>query len=239
MIIILGMLFTQSCKTTKDFSKMTKDDIKVKMSKGACYGSCPVYELSIYDGGYAHFHGKRYTSKDGKWLKKLDKNTYKELISQFEKSNFSSFQNEYESELADLQSVKISYDNKSVVGKDGRPEKLLALQKYLDDIVNSKNGWTQLEKPKIDKRAKKIVKKPKYDYSQILLEPKQGHSLVRILSKYKKEFGLRLLKKISSQGNLWLLTYDMENNDPNEILKRLKKDDGVKSVSYNLLTSER
>ena len=91
LILALCSIFVISCKTNEAFSEMKKEDILISMKKGACFGSCPVYTLSIYDGGYAHFEGKNYTDKNGSWLRELDKKTYKSLIEAFDNSNFIGF----------------------------------------------------------------------------------------------------------------------------------------------------
>lgn len=232
-----------SCKTTKEFSELTADDVVISLSKGACFGSCPVYKLSVYDGGFAHFEGKRFTEMDGKWLKKLDKKTYTALINAFDLANFSNFQDEYESEIADLQMVKISYNTKMVIGKEGRPSVLIGLQTQLESIIKNKEGWSQLDKKETsisnNKDLEIVTKEPTYNYSQIILEPRSGQPLARIISKYRSDYGLRLLEKISPNSDFWLLTYDMTKIEPKKMMNILKNDKSVKNASFNIKITSR
>lgn len=241
--LILTLLLFQSCKTTKEFSELTSKDIKIKMTTGACFGSCPVFTLSVYDGGYAHFKGDRFTKMDGKWLKKMKKDDYTKLADIFAASSFDSFQDEYESELADLPMVRITYNSKTVAGKDGRPESLLTLQRMLEKIINN-DGWTQLEASKLRSTNAspdrlESNKKPEYNYNQLIVEPNKGYALSKILAKYRTDYDLRLIKKIAPKGNLWLLTYNKSKVEPKVILSKLQSDKAIKNVEFNILITNR
>ena len=52
----------------------------VAIAGGACSGTCPVYELYVFDDGRVIFLGKKYTGKTGKWTKQLERNVYGELL---------------------------------------------------------------------------------------------------------------------------------------------------------------
>lgn len=232
----------QSCKTPKEFSELTKDDVLISMTTGACYGSCPIYTLSIYKGGFAHFDGERFTKKEGTWLKKINKKQFDSIVEAFEKSNYTSFQDEYESELADLPTISISYKSKTVRGKDGRPAEVVDLQSMLYKIVKEEEGWKtygQTEKSLEKEGMKKVMSKPQYNYKEIIVEPQKGHPLSRILAKYRTDYGLRLLKKISPNTNLWLVSYDKSKIEAKKMIEILKREEGIKTASFNLLTQDR
>ncbi len=44
----------------------------VAIAGGACSGTCPVYELYVFDDGRVMFLGKKYTGKTGVWKKQMD-----------------------------------------------------------------------------------------------------------------------------------------------------------------------
>ena len=52
----------------------------VAIAGGACPGTCPVYELYVFDDGRVIFVGKKYTGKTGVWKKQMDPNVYAELL---------------------------------------------------------------------------------------------------------------------------------------------------------------
>ena len=52
----------------------------VAVAGGACSGTCPVYELYVFDDGRVIFVGKKYTGKTGVWKKQMEPNAYAELL---------------------------------------------------------------------------------------------------------------------------------------------------------------
>jgi hypothetical protein len=52
----------------------------VGIAGGACLGTCPVYELYVFDDGRVVFSGKKNTSKSGVFNKQLEKSVYAELL---------------------------------------------------------------------------------------------------------------------------------------------------------------
>jgi hypothetical protein len=52
----------------------------VAIAGGACSGTCPVYELYVFEDGRVVFLGKKYTGKTGVWKKQMDPNVYAELL---------------------------------------------------------------------------------------------------------------------------------------------------------------
>ena len=52
----------------------------IGVSGGTCAGTCPVYELYLFDDGRVVFNGRKDTSKVGKWTKQVSPETYAELL---------------------------------------------------------------------------------------------------------------------------------------------------------------
>ena len=52
----------------------------VAIAGGACSGTCPVYELYVFDDGRVIFLGKKFTGKTGVWKKQMDPNVYGEVL---------------------------------------------------------------------------------------------------------------------------------------------------------------
>lgn len=52
----------------------------VAIAGGACSGTCPVYELYVFDDGRIIFLGRKYTGKTGVWKKQMDRQVYGELL---------------------------------------------------------------------------------------------------------------------------------------------------------------
>jgi hypothetical protein len=52
----------------------------VAIAGGACSGTCPVYELYVFDDGRVIFVGKKYTGKSGVVRKQMTPDVYAELV---------------------------------------------------------------------------------------------------------------------------------------------------------------
>jgi hypothetical protein len=52
----------------------------VAIAGGSCNGTCPVYELYVFDDGRVIFLGRKYTGKTGVWKKQMDPNVYAEVL---------------------------------------------------------------------------------------------------------------------------------------------------------------
>ena len=52
----------------------------VAVSGSACDGTCPVYELYVFEDGRVVFSGRKNTSKSGVWNKKVAPEVYAELL---------------------------------------------------------------------------------------------------------------------------------------------------------------
>lgn len=52
----------------------------VAISGGQCSGTCPVYELYVFDDGRVVFSGRKDTAKKGVWNKKVAPTVYAELL---------------------------------------------------------------------------------------------------------------------------------------------------------------
>jgi hypothetical protein len=52
----------------------------VGISGGSCNGTCPVYELYVFEDGRVVFSGRKDTAKSGVWNRKVEPSVYAELL---------------------------------------------------------------------------------------------------------------------------------------------------------------
>lgn len=60
----------------------------VHMSRGACYGTCPVYELNIYPDGEVWFFGEEHVKKPGNQAGQMDPAAVNDLQKAIDASKF-------------------------------------------------------------------------------------------------------------------------------------------------------
>jgi len=228
-----------ACKTTKDISTLTKEDIQISLKKGGCFGKCPIYVFNIYKGGYAEFIGKKHTSKKGLHSLELDKDTYKEIVKTFNDAEYHQFEDNYESDIADLPTIVMSYNDgsqlKTITGKRERPERVHKLQFMLEQVAEKDAGWKYIGDG-TDLEEKKPIQ---YIKSEIILQIKDAGQLARWFDNMRKTHSIRIIKQLSAANNTWLISYDKNKYLPNEILVILRNDENVSSAEFNVKSEER
>ncbi len=240
-LIFTAILFVVfSCKSKKEIIEepvqvSEAEKVEITMSKGSCFGRCPVYTISLNQQGYSVFHGKRFSDRKGWFEKTFTKKEYEKVLSAFANSDFESFQDVYESEIPDLPLVTISYkkgegETKTVKGKVERPEALIKLQALLEELAETDEGWTIKENTE---EEEKDEPKETTLYNEIIIEPQKSMVLPPWFKQQKELYGIRLLKKIAPNLNYWLITYDTSKFKPEEMLQILLDDPKIKHAEFN------
>ncbi len=243
--LVFSALLCYSCKSTKPIADLTDSDIRIKMSKGSCFGKCPVYTIEIYEGGYTKYYGEKHAEKLGIYDKQLSKETYKNIIKSFENADLTNYQDFYESMVPDAPTVKLTYKNKdsevkTIEGKLDRPRPIKDLQVMIENIASSKD-WNVIEKrkkePRVDKE--KNENSAKAIKSEIIIEPKSDIALTKWFSKKKELYGVRIINKVAPNLNLWLITYDEKMIDGDMLLQILQNDPDILNAEFNKKTTSR
>lgn len=235
-----ALLFIFSCKSTKDTTESgDTGELQISLKKGGCFGKCPIYTFNIYKGGSCEFIGKKNTSKIGKYSLQLSKDRYKKIKEAFEESDYDKFDDTYESNIADLPTIIISYltkgKMKTITGKRERPERVHKLQFLLEQISENDKGWTFIGE--LDEAQEE--KQKEYIKSEIVLQIKEAGQLSRWFDNMRKTHSLRIIKPLSTDTNTWLVSYDKNKYLPNEILLILRNDENVASAEFNVKTNNR
>jgi Domain of unknown function (DUF6438) len=137
------VVFSAGCSTHKGISAKST----IKYNRTACYGTCPIYELTIDGKGKAIFVGERFTDKLGTWEKDLDKETCSELFNLLSSVAWDTLSDEYPAYISDVPSTIYHYANKThdkeVIVSGTHPAILDKVATQLNNIVDSE-GWTNM-----------------------------------------------------------------------------------------------
>ncbi len=238
MIGLLCAVLFFSCKTKKEIQEATpvikenKTETLITMRKGACFGRCPVYIITLNQDGYSTFDGKKFADRKGLFEKTFSKEETNRVLSAFKEANLSQYQDFYESDIPDMPTVTINYmvdsTEKEIKGKSERPEAVFKLQMMMEQLAET-DDWTikEVEEEETEEVDKTII------YKEIIIEPNKGMVLSQWLKKKKEEYGVRLLKKVSPSLNYWLITYDSKIMEPEAMLDALLNDPKIKHAEFN------
>lgn len=212
--------------TTKDLDQL---DPRIEMFKGPCFGSCPVYKLTIYEGGVVAYEGQQFTNRIGLYTKLLDQTTYRNLIKDFESSNFWNFQNAYKAQIPDLATVTISFhdgeQSKSVKGKDGRPAKIMELEEKLTAIAES-GGWEKQAAGSNYGMPENVIADELLVNLSSEVDPN-----VWIIQFAKQD--LQIVKRLAPNSPYWLFRFNPERINPEEMLGLVRRNEYVLSAEFN------
>ena len=119
----------------------------LRLSQGACFGTCPVYALTVYPDGRAVYEGKQYTPRRGAHLGRVGGDTLAavrslagEVLAQAD-----TLPREIESGVADVsqRTVRLYADGGEVtfVGDLAFAPPVRALLRELEKVAGSEGGW--------------------------------------------------------------------------------------------------
>lgn len=232
--IILAFLLT-SCGSKK---AVIGEDFNITMQKGSCFGSCPVYTITIDKKGYAIYDGERFTDKIGKHGMQIAPDKFQAIAQAFGDAGLASFDDDYPSNIADLPSATIAYVNNSfskrITGKVERPQKVKDLQAMLEELAQM-DAWISLE-PK-EELVEKVDEKDLIK-NEIIIKFAPGTFISKWMKQFK-DYSLYVQKPLDDARTTWLTHFNDKKIDPERLLAQIKQDPAVENAEFNKKVEKR
>ena len=123
-------------------------DAVITMERTACFGTCPVYRLTIQGNGQVTYEGIAFVATQGTKTIQLSSEQVQSLFHQAEQANFFQLKDTYAVELTDLPGARTSitlnghskqiwhYGSVGDPNLDNAPAALSNLEKAIDQTVN-------------------------------------------------------------------------------------------------------
>jgi len=243
--LLATVLMMTSCKTNmknaassaQTTSKMEESiqeaDKWISMSKGACYGTCPIYTMTIHENGITKFLGKRFCAMLGPHVAQLSSEQMTSLEQHIAEIQVEELPEKFESMIADLPSTEITFyekdgTSKSVWWNMNAPEKLVNLSTFMDSYRGELN-W------KIDNDA------PLPEGAignQLLIYLNDGVSASEFAKQYS-EYNFIPKKEVEPTQNYWLFEFDTKKIPSYEMFNLISKSEKTQNVRFNMKVSER
>lgn len=74
----------------------------ITLRRGACFGTCPIYEVTLNADGTATWDGERFVDRLGQYKGEVDLNDYRRLAGFVQRAGFFSWDPEYVADVTDL-----------------------------------------------------------------------------------------------------------------------------------------
>ena len=126
----------------------------ITLERGACFGSCPVYKLSIFADGSVEYEGKEFVRVKGKAKGQITTEALEELVREFEKIDYFKLDDNYQPGNKNCPEGWTDYPSAitSLNGKEKQKtirhyhgckgstvlDQLTALEDKIDEVVNTK-----------------------------------------------------------------------------------------------------
>ncbi|KKQ35326.1 MAG: hypothetical protein US52_C0028G0004 [candidate division WS6 bacterium GW2011_GWA2_37_6] len=111
----------------------------IKMSRTACYGTCPAYSVEIESNGDVKYIGEMFVGVKGERTFELTESQVQELNDAIKEADFFSLKDRYYESVTDLPStttlIRTTDEEKSIYNYVGAPNKLNVLEDKIDEIT--------------------------------------------------------------------------------------------------------
>ena len=119
------------------------DSLFAYIRKGYCFGTCPVFEIKIFNSGYVVYEGIQNVSRMGIYTTHLQKEELLKFIEKANEIHYFDMQDVYDNEhITDLPetttSIVINGERKQVKRRYGFPNALVAFETLFSDLIDSK-----------------------------------------------------------------------------------------------------
>ena len=112
------------------------------IERTSCFGSCPVYKVTVMDNGELIFVGKRFVERIGTYTTLLTEDDLKALRQMAEDVSYFKMQDAYPTLVSDfpkcITSVNIDGKKKSILNGENAPRDLIGFERYLDGLWKGK-----------------------------------------------------------------------------------------------------
>lgn len=161
-ILTLALLVV-SCANTKELPKENsnsmsefkniseEDSLFASIKRGFCYGTCPVFEIKIYNSGYTTLEGTRNIELIGNYSTTITTDQMRALLERAMSIGYMDMEDSYDNSMItdlpeSITSIVVNGKRKQVLKRYGFPKTLSEFEKMFDELLVSEE-WTKLDDP--------------------------------------------------------------------------------------------
>lgn len=136
-----------------------KDGLVITIERTACFGTCPVYKLTIRGDGSVTYEGRKFVRVVGTRQSTLDKTDLAELVRAFNKAGYFGLDDHYRSRVVSdepttFTSFTMAGRHKQIEDYWGDPAALIALENQIDEVAGSKK-WIFIDAASVREEARR------------------------------------------------------------------------------------
>lgn len=128
----------------------TNSQVIISLQRTTCFGTCPSYEITIYENGTVVYEGRDFVGAIGTRKTNIGEEKVQQLVAKIESIGYFSLQDNYVEVMATCNSsaityVKIGEKEKRISHYNGdfnAPGELFSVEEAIDEMVNSRQ-WIE------------------------------------------------------------------------------------------------
>lgn len=121
------------------------NSLVITLSRGVCYGTCPVYHVEIHGDGKVEFNGNQYVAQPGHHEAQIPAAAVRALVAKFRAADFFALKDNYHGDVTDWPSVGVSirFDGREKSVGDyaghmaGMPDAVSDLEHAIDEAAGT------------------------------------------------------------------------------------------------------
>jgi hypothetical protein len=126
-------------------AEMVRSDFEIKLERTECYGTCPVYSVSVDEDGVVTFIGKKHVSFTGRKIYSIPKEDAAALARDFIAMRDAGLKRAYRGNVFDVATYSASFSsenyNQTIIDyagyDDAMPPSVTKLQNRIDEVTRS------------------------------------------------------------------------------------------------------
>ena len=121
-------------------------DIEITLERLGCFGTCPIYSVTIDGNGTVTYDGTRFVKTLGMQTYQIPQDSVEKLVELVYQKNYFSLNERYEARATDLPTiittVRVGNETKTVENYGGAgPERLSEVERAIDELSDSESLW--------------------------------------------------------------------------------------------------
>lgn len=134
---------------TAESSSINDTALFMSLQRTPCFGTCPVYVVTVWQDGGAVYQGGQNAARVGRFVGHLDQVQRTALLRRAQELGFFTLEDRYDGEVTDLPSTIITVvageRRKQVLGRVGFPPAFKHFRSYADSLFEQVE-WTPEER---------------------------------------------------------------------------------------------
>jgi hypothetical protein len=130
----------------------SESPVVITLERTACFGTCPVYTITILEDGTVNYEGGDFVDVTGKQTSELTPETVQQMVAAFEKAGYFDWKEIYDTQsVTDLPTVNTSVTRDGVkhsithyMGDNSAPLALTFLEQWIDEMAHTQL-WTGVQ----------------------------------------------------------------------------------------------